>query len=424
MDSTVRLAPGTGTIRDVFRRAHKYDEARLARATGSYPFFMPITESDATEVVIDGRQFIMLGSNNYLGLTHHPEVVEAARRAVARYGTSCTGSRLLNGTLDLHAELETRLARFVGKEAALVFSTGYQSNLAVLSCLVGRGDVVLRDRENHASIVDGCALAFGQTLAYRHNSMADLERILTKLSPTQGRLVVTDGVFSMEGDIVDLPRLVAVASPHGARVMVDDSHALGVLGPGGRGTPAHFGLTDRVDLIMSSFSKSLASVGGFVAGDALVLDYVRHTARPFIFSASMPPSAAAAALKALDILQAEPWRISALWQNAIYMREQLASLGYVVGATQSPIVPLVTGDMTSTFRFWRALFDEGIFVNAAVPPAVSGRRCLLRTSYMATHRREQLDRALEAFQRVRKKVGGPALLESPSERWAEQGSNL
>jgi 8-amino-7-oxononanoate synthase len=407
MDPTRRefATNGNGTIRDVFQRTYTFQDARLARATGSYPFFMPISESDATEVVVDGRRFIMLGSNNYLGLTHHPEVVEAARGAVERYGTSCTGSRLLNGTLDLHVELEVRLARFVGKEAALVFSTGYQSNLAVLSCLVGRGDVVLRDRENHASIVDGCALAFGQTLAYRHNSMSDLERILTKLSPRQGRLVVTDGVFSMEGDIVDLPRLTAVASAHGARVMVDDAHALGVLGPGGRGTAAHFGLTDRVDLIMASFSKSLASVGGFVAGEAQVLEYVRHRARPFIFSASIPPSAAAAALKALQVLEAEPWRVSALWRNAIYMREQLESLGYVIGATQSPIVPIVTGDVTTTFHLWRALFDEGIFVNAAIPPAVSGRRCLLRTSYMATHQREHLDRALEAFQRVRRKVG-------------------
>jgi 8-amino-7-oxononanoate synthase len=396
---------GSGTIRDVFQRTYAFQDARLARATGSYPFFMPISESDATEVVVDGRRFVMLGSNNYLGLTHHPEVVEAARRALDRYGTSCTGSRLLNGTLDLHVELEVRLARFVGKEAALVFSTGYQSNLAVLSCLVGRGDVVLRDRENHASIVDGCTLAFGQTLAYRHNAMSDLERILSKLSPGQGRLVVTDGVFSMEGDIVDLPGLVAVASAHGARVMIDDAHALGVLGPGGRGTAAHFGLTDRVDLIMASFSKSLASVGGFVAGEAEVLDYVRHRARPFIFSASIPPSAAAAALKALEVLEAEPWRVSALWRNATYMREQLKSLGYVIGATQSPIVPIVTGDVTTTFRLWRALFDEGIFVNAAIPPAVSGHRCLLRTSYMATHQKEHLDRALEAFQRVRHKVG-------------------
>ncbi len=400
---------GVRTIRDAFQRAHAYEDARLARATGSYPFFMPTSESGATEVVIDGRRFIMLGSNNYLGLTHHPAVVEAARRALDRYGTSCTGSRLLNGTLDLHVELEARLARFVGKEAALVFSTGYQSNLAVLSCLVGRGDVVVRDRESHASIVDGCALSFGQTLAYRHNAMGDLERILMKLSPSQGRLVVTDGVFSMEGDIVDLPRLVDVASSHGARVMVDDAHALGVLGPGGRGTAAHFGLTDRVDLIMASFSKSLASVGGFVAGEAQVLDYVRHRARPFIFSASIPPSAVAAALKALEVLEAEPWRVSALWKNAIYMREQLASLGYAIGGTQSPIVPIVTGDVTTTFRLWRALFDEGIFVNAAIPPAVSGRRCLLRTSYMATHQKEHLDRALEVFQRVRRKVGETAV---------------
>ena len=400
---------GVRTIRDAFQRAYVYEDARLARATGSYPFFMPTSESGATEVVIDGRRFIMLGSNNYLGLTHHPAVVEAARRALDRYGTSCTGSRLLNGTLDLHVELEARLARFVGKEAALVFSTGYQSNLAVLSCLVGRGDVVVRDRESHASIVDGCALSFGQTLAYRHNAMGDLERILRKLSPSQGRLVVTDGVFSMEGDIVDLPRLVDIASTHGARVMVDDAHALGVLGPGGRGTAAHFGLTDRVDLIMASFSKSLASIGGFVAGEAQVLDYVRHRARPFIFSASIPPSAVAAALKALEVLEAEPWRVSALWKNAIYMREQLASLGYTIGATQSPIVPLVTGDVTTTFRLWRALFDEGIFVNAAVPPAVSGRRCLLRTSYMATHQKEHLDRALEAFRRVRRKVGETAV---------------
>jgi 8-amino-7-oxononanoate synthase len=396
---------GNGAIRDIFQRTYTYEEARLARAAGSYPFFMPISESDATEVVVDGRRFIMLGSNNYLGLTHHPEVTEAARRAVDRYGTSCTGSRLLNGTLDLHVELEARLARFVGKEAALVFSTGYQSNLAVLSCLVGRTDVVLRDRENHASIVDGCALAFGQTFAYRHNEMSDLERILMKLSPGQGRLVVSDGVFSMEGDIVDLPQLVAVSSTHGARVMLDDAHALGVLGPGGRGTAAHFGLTDHVDLIMASFSKSLASVGGFVAGEAQVLEYVRHRARPFIFSASIPPSAAAAALKALEVLEAEPWRVSALWRNATYMREQLTSLGYVIGATQSPIVPIVTGDVATTFRLWRALFDEGIFVNAAIPPAVSGRRCLLRTSYMATHQTEHLDRALEAFRRVRQKEG-------------------
>jgi 8-amino-7-oxononanoate synthase len=373
----------------------------VVRATGCYPYGTAIRESSPTEIVVDGRRLLMLGSNNYLGLTHHPHVIAAATEATGRFGTSLTGSRLLNGSLELHEELERRIAAFVGKPAALVFATGYQANLGAIGCLAGRGDVILSDRANHASIVDGCGLSFARTLAYRHNSVSDLQRLLAKIPAHQGRLVVTDGVFSMEGDVVDLPRLVGSATRHGARVMLDDAHGLGVLGPGGRGTAAHFQLTEHVDVITASFSKSLASVGGFVAGDAEVVEYVRHRARAFIFSASLPPASTTAALAALDVLQREPWRVDAVRDNAAYLKRRLAALGYGIGDTGSSIVPVITGEVMVTLRLWRALFDAGVFVNAAVPPSVPAGRCLLRVSCTAVHTREELDHAVDVFARVR-----------------------
>ena len=394
-------------IRDVFGACYEYRDPPEVRAAGPLPYFVPIHQTGPTEVVIRGRRLLMLGSNNYLGLTHHPEVIAAANRATAEFGTSLTGSRLLNGTLELHEELERSVAAFVGKEAAIVLATGYQVNLAALGSIPGRSDVVLSDRANHASIVDGCQLTFARTLAYRHNDTGDLERILAKVPPTQGRLIVTDGVFSMEGDVVDLPGVVEAAGRHGARVMVDDAHGLGVLGPGGRGTAAHFDLTSRTDLIAASFSKSLASVGGFLAGDAEVIDCVRHRARPFIFSASLPPAATAAALAALQVLQKEPWRIDAVRSNAGYLKARLTEIGFTVGNTASPIVPIISGDVADTFRLWWSLFDAGVFVNAAIPPAVPAGRCMLRTSCTAMHTREDLARAVAAFERAGRSLSTP-----------------
>lgn len=389
---------------DIFAKCRAFTEAKEAKAAGFYPYFIPLSDTEATEVTIDGRRLIMIGSNNYLGLTTHPKVRQAAIEATKRYGTSCTGSRFLNGTLELHLELERRLAEFVGTEAALVFSTGYQTNVGTISALAGRGDYVITDKDDHASIVDGCRLAFGETRRFNHSDMEHLERVLVGLPEEAGRLVVVDGVFSMGGDIAPLPEIVALCQKYGARLMVDDAHAIGVLG-GGRGTAAHFGLTDKVDLTMGTFSKSFASLGGFIAGAEDVVHYIQHYARSMIFSASIPPANAAAALAALEVMQEEPERITRVNQIGERMRTEYRRLGFNVGNSATPIVPIIIGDNMRTFMAWKMLFEAGVYTNPVIPPAVPPELSLLRTSYMATHTDEQLDRVLETFEQVGKALG-------------------
>jgi len=389
---------------DLFEKCRQYTAAKEVQAAGLYPYFIPLTDSEGTEVTVGDHRLIMIGSNNYLGLTTHPKVRQAAIEATLRYGTSCTGSRFLNGTLELHLELERRLAEFVSTEAALVFSTGYQTNLGTISALVGRGDFVITDKNDHASIVDGCRLAFGKVRRFRHSDMAHLERVLDGLPEDAGKLVVVDGVFSMGGDIAPLPEIVPLCQKYGARLMVDDAHAVGVLG-GGRGTAAHFGLSDQVDLTMATFSKSFASLGGFIAGSADVIHYIQHNARSLIFSASMPPANAAAALAALEVMQEEPERIARVNQIGERMRTGFRQLGFNVGVSETPIIPVIIGDDTRTFMTWRTLYEAGIFTNPVVSPAVPPDSALLRTSYMATHTDEQLDRVLAAFAEVGRVLG-------------------
>jgi 8-amino-7-oxononanoate synthase len=384
---------------DIFEKCGEFTDARLAKAAGIYPYFMPLEDTEGTEVIMDGRRLLMIGSNNYLGLTTDPRVRQASIDAVKRYGTSCTGSRFLNGTLKLHQELEERLAAFVGKEAALVFSTGYQTNLGVISCLVGRGDVVVADKDDHASIVDGCMLALGEMRRFSHNDLDHLDRVLSGIDEKVGRMVVVDGVFSMGGDLAPLPGLIEICRAHGARLMVDDAHSLGIMG-GGRGTAAHFGVQDHVDLIMGTFSKSFASLGGFIAGADDIIHYIQHHARSLIFSASMPASNVAAVLAALEIMENEPERIEHLWAVTERMRSGLKSLGYNMGPSVTPIIPIVTGDQATTILAWKKCFDAGLYTNPVLPPAVAVDSCLLRTSYMATHTEEQIDRALEILARV------------------------
>ncbi len=379
---------------DIFGKISQFTAAREAMDAGLYPYFIPLEETEGTEVTVDGRQIIMIGSNNYLGLTTHPKVREAAVEGIKRYGTSCTGSRFLNGTLGLHLELERRLANFVGKEAALVFSTGMQVNLGVISALVGPKDFVIIDKDNHASIVDACRMSFGQMKRFRHSDMKHLDRVLSNLPAEAGKLVVVDGVYSMGGDIVPLPELVKICKKYGARIYVDDAHSLGVLG-NGRGTAAHFGLTDDVDLIMGTFSKSFASIGGFIAGDADVLHYVQHSARSLIFSASLPPSNVMAAMAALEIMETEPEHVEQLWDNGQKMLNGLNELGFNTGNTQTPIIPIIIGENDPTFLTWKVLYEQGLYTNPVVSPAVPEGMSLLRTSYMATHTEEQLDKALD-----------------------------
>lgn len=389
---------------DIFKKCLEYTQAADVRAAGLYPYFIPLADTEGTEVVIEGRRLVMIGSNNYLGLTTHPKVREAALDAIRRYGTSCTGSRFLNGTLELHEELERRLAEFMRKEAALVFSTGYQANLGAISAVVGRGDFVVTDRDDHASIVDGCKLSFGTMKRFRHNDMEDLDRVLSSVPKDAGTLVVVDGVFSMGGDIAPLPDIVPLCRMHGARLMVDDAHSVGVLGEG-RGTAAHFGMDDDADLVMGTFSKSFASLGGFIAGKAEIVDYIKHNARSLIFSASIPAANAAVAMAALEIMQTEPERRERLMAIADRMREGYKALGYNVGETRTPIIPVIIGDDTKTFIMWKALFEAGVYANPVISPAVPPNMALLRTSYMATHTDEQMDRVLGIFEKVGKAVG-------------------
>ncbi|MET0397629.1 MAG: aminotransferase class I/II-fold pyridoxal phosphate-dependent enzyme [Longimicrobiaceae bacterium] len=401
------MATNIQTVRksaDLFDRCRRFTAAREMIDRGLYPYFQPIESSEDTEVVIRGERKIMVGSNNYLGLTHHPYVLERAREALYRYGTGCTGSRFLNGTLDLHGELEVRLAQLMGQEAALVFSTGYQTNLGVISTLVGRGSVAIHDKLNHASLVDASMLAGGEMARYPHADMDALRRLL-ETHAGKGMLVVTDGIFSMEGDIAPLPAIVALAEEFGARVMVDDAHSVGVLGEHGGGTAQHFGLEEGVDLVMATFSKSFASIGGAIAGPADVVHYLKHHARTLIFSASMPPSAVATVLACLEVMEREPERRERLWDNAGYLRGGLQSLGFDTAESETPIIPVSTGHMEHTFIFWKALFDAGVFTNPVLPPAVPESACRLRTSVMATHTRDQLDQVLDAFARVGRHLG-------------------
>ena len=381
----------------LFDKTERYTRAREAQAAGLYPYFVPISASYDTEVVVHGERKIMVGSNNYLGLTHHPRVLEAAELALRRYGSGCTGSRFLNGTLDLHETLESRLAAFLGTESALVFSTGFQTNLGVLSSLVGRGDHLFMDRLNHASLVDGARLGLGETHRYPHGRLDTLERQLAEAPADADRLIATDGVFSMEGDIVDLPRLVDIAERHGADILIDDAHAIGVLGPTGAGTAEHFGLQDRVGLVTATFSKSLASIGGVVGASESVIHYLKHHARSLIFSASMPPASVATVLAALDVLQDEPERREALWHNTRLMQAALTDLGYDTAGSTTPIIPVVIGGIDETLAFWKALFEEGVYTNPVLPPAVPENSCRLRISMMATHTEEHVARVRDAF---------------------------
>ncbi len=382
---------------NLLEKSLRFTRAREAQAAGYYPFFIPIQSSSGAEVMVNGERKIMMGSNNYLGLTHHPKVLAAAESALQKYGSGCTGSRFLNGTLDLHEELETRLAHFLGKEASLVFSTGYQTNLGTVSTLINRGDYIFMDKLNHASLVDSTRLTFGTVCRYAHNDMKSLKRQLAQAPHDAGKLIVTDGVFSMEGDIVNLPEMVELAETHNADILVDDAHALGVLGEYGGGTAQHFGLGEKTTLIVATFSKSLASIGGVVAGPEPIIHYLKHHARALIFSASMPPSAIGAALAAIDVIEEEPELRAALWRNTRRMQEGLKSLGYDIGDSETPVIPVLMGDIGIMAMQWRTLFDAGVFTNPVIPPAVPHDSCRLRISMMATHTNEQIDYVLDLF---------------------------
>jgi 8-amino-7-oxononanoate synthase len=397
----------TETLQHValFDKCKSFTKARELQAAGLYPYFRPISHSEDTVVLIEGKERIMMGSNNYLGLTHHPEVLAAAKQALERYGSGCTGSRLLNGTLDLHELLEHELAQFFGKEACLVFSTGYQANLGLISGLVGRGDVVFLDKLDHASIVDGAKMSYGDTVRFNHADVGNLERKLQQVSPGTGVMIIVDGIYSMEGDVADVPNLLKIAQRYGAALAIDDAHAVGVLGPRGDGTAAHFELSDEVDIIVGTFSKSLASIGGFAAGSESVIHFLKHNSRPLIFTAALPPANTAGVLAALHILQREPERRECLWQNTHRLQRGLRSLGFDIGPTTTPIVPVLIGPLEKTFLFWRKLFEAGVFTNPVVPPAVPPSQCRLRTSLMATHTAQQIDHALEAFGRLGKELG-------------------
>lgn len=392
---------------DLFQKCRAFTRAREIQAQGVYPYFLPIGKNHGTEVEVDGRRLVMAGSNNYLGLTHHPAVLAAAHDAIDRYGSSCSGSRFLNGTLELHVELERRLAAFLDRPAALCFSTGFQTNLGVISCLGGKDDVILTDRENHASILDGCRLSFASIKKFRHNDLADLEQHLQVASAegARGKLIVVDGVYSMMGDLADLPGICALARRHEARVLVDEAHATGVLGAHGRGTAEHLGVEAHVDLIVGTFSKSFASLGGFVAGDENVVHFIQHQARALMFSAAIHPAAAAAALAALDVIENEPELRLRVQENADYVRQGLRRMGFETVDAQTPIVPVIIGDQDDMFRFWQTLLQEGVFTNPVTGPAVPPGMDLIRTSYIATHTRQHLDAVLRAFRAAGQHIG-------------------
>lgn len=382
----------------------KFTDARKAMALGYYPYFREISSEQDTEVICNGKKMLMMGSNSYLGLTTHPKVKEAGIEAMRKYGSGCAGSRFLNGTLDIHLQLEAELARLVGKEAALAFPTGYQANVGCISAMVAKNEFIVTDKYDHASIIDGCKLSEGTMLRYNHNDMASLERVLQKLEG-KSILIVVDGIFSMEGDIADLPAISALADKYGANLMVDEAHSLGVLGEMGAGAAAHFGLTHKTDLIMGTFSKSLASVGGFIAADEPLIHYLKHKSRALIFSASLPPASTASVLAAIKIMEEEPERIAKLWDNTHYMMQEFKAMGYDTGTSCTPVIPLHVGDMMHAFRMWARLGEEGVFINPVIPPAVPPNGCLIRTSFMATHTRAQLDLALDKFRIIGKELG-------------------
>ena len=389
---------------DLFDKCKKYTAAKEVMAAGFYPYFRVVESEQDPEVIVQGKKMIMLGSNNYLGLTSHPKVKEAAIEAVRKYGSGCAGSRFLNGTLDLHVKLEEKLAAFFRKDGALTFSTGYQTNLGIISSLAGKDDVVIIDKLDHASIIDACRLSFAEVKKFKHNDMGSLEYIL-KETGNRGKLVVVDGVYSMEGDIAPLPEIVRLSKKYGARIMVDDAHGIGVLGKTGRGTAEHFGLEKEVDVIMGTYSKSLASIGGFVVADEDVIHYMKHTSRPLIFSASPPPASVASVIAALDVIDEEPERRERLWHNTAKMMKAFKEMGFDTGVAETPIIPLVVGEMERAFMMWKTLSDDGVFVNPVVPPATTPGRCLIRTSYMATHTDEMLDRVLGVIEKAGRKLG-------------------
>jgi 8-amino-7-oxononanoate synthase len=394
-------------VKKLHDKIAQFQDANMIRAQGLYPFFRPIESGQDTEVIINNKRVLMFGSNSYLGLTNHPKIKEATKKAIDKYGSGCAGSRFLNGTLDIHIELERRLANYVGKEAAVLFSTGFQVNLGVLSCITGRNDYLILDEYDHASIIDGSRLSFSKVIKYAHNDMADLERKLSILPEEAVKVIVVDGIFSMEGDIVKLPEIVQLADKYGVNIMVDDAHSLGVIGVNGSGTASHFGLTKEVDLIMSTFSKSLASLGGFIASDYETIDYIKHRARSLMFSASMTPGSVASVIAALDIIESEPERIQKLWDNTNYAVKLLTDEGFDIGATESPILPIYIRDNDKTFMVTNYLQNAGIFVNPVVSPAVPSDSSLLRFSLMATHTFEQIDEAVEKLIAAFKEVGVP-----------------
>ncbi|MCB0620331.1 MAG: pyridoxal phosphate-dependent aminotransferase family protein [Saprospiraceae bacterium] len=386
-----------------------YTEPQKAKAAGVYPYFRPIESEQDTEVIINGKKVLMFGSNSYLGLTNHPKLKEAAKKAIDKYGSGCAGSRFLNGTLDLHIQLEEKLAEYVGKDEAIVFSTGYQVNLGVLSCITGRNDVIINDEYNHASIIDGTRLSFSRVRKFRHNDMESLEKTLQTANENgladQIKLIVVDGVFSMEGDIAKLDEIAALAKKYGANIMVDEAHALGVVGHQGAGSASHFNLTDQVDLIMGTFSKSLASIGGFIAADSTIINYLKHHARSLIFSASIAPSNAASVMAAIDLIKDEPERLERLWDNTRFAHELLRSRGFDIGQSETPIIPIYVRDDQRTFMLTQMLLDEGVFVNPVISPAVEPTSSLIRFSLMATHTQEQIERAVDKIDLVSKKLG-------------------
>src|SRR6195952_3617225 len=392
-------------VKKLHGKIAEFQVANMLREQGLYPYFRPIESAQDTEVIIDGKRVLMFGSNSYLGLTNHPKIKEASKKAIDKYGTGCAGSRFLNGTLDIHIELEDRLAKYVGKEAAVLFSTGFQVNLGVLSCITGRNDYLRLDEYDHASLIDGSRLSFSRVIKYGHNDMADLRRKLSILPEEAVKLIVVDGIFSMEGDIVKLPEIVELAEEFGANIMVAGGHSLGVIGHNGAGTASHFNMTDDVDLIMGTFSKSLASLGGFIAADAETIDYLKHRARALMFSASMPPASVASVIAALDIIESEPERIAKLWDNTNYAMKLLVEEGFDLGPTESPILPIYVRDNDKTFLVTKHLQNAGIFVNPVVSPAVPSDSSLLRFSLMATHTFEQIDEAIEKITKAFKDVG-------------------
>ena len=390
---------------DIFRKCYEFTRAEEVIEKGIYPYFRPISEVKGNKVIVNGREMIMVGSNNYLGLAGDPRIHEAMKEAIDIYGSGTCGSRFLNGTLQMYLDLEAQLAEFMQKESALVFSTGYQTNLGIISALVGKNDVILMDRVDHASLIDATRLSFGKVFKFKHNDMEDLERLLQSLPEETGKLIVVDGVYSMDGDLADLPVMVRLKEKYGARLFVDDAHGIGVLGEHGRGTVEHFGVNEGVDLVMCTFSKSFASLGGFVAGDRKVVDYIKHFGRPVIFSASIPPAAAAAAMKALEIIKSEPERRQRLMEIAHRMKSECTKMGYDTARSETPIVPLVIKDEEKTFELWLALREMGVFCTPVIPPAVNPENSMIRTSYTATHTDEELTQVLEAFRQAGKSVG-------------------